>query len=344
MKYIKKWTGTLFAAGLIFSMFTGTAKGADAPQTKDLSPSTAYVDVAAATLWTKPAQTRPLDAPSLSNPVDLRKWTTSMTYEDKLWLVGPLETQALYGNKVTITDQQGDWVKVAVDGQPTPRLEAGYPGWMPKSQLVNNKKFAKMKSETMPFALIKSPTAWLYKNASLKTKQIEISYNTRLPISKVKGTSIGVMTPEGKTRYLDRKDVRVYLTDESIPTPTGEDLVNEGKKFLGLPYLWAGTSGFGFDCSGFTHTLYKAGGITIPRDSGPQSRSGTPVAKEDLQPGDLLFFAYNNGTGSVHHVGMYAGNGMMIHSPNSSTTVRIDKIEGIYAQEYAGARRYLPQN
>ncbi|MDN4073925.1 C40 family peptidase [Fictibacillus terranigra] len=340
MKYIKKWTGTVLTAGIVFSLLAGTADAAKPAQSQDISPARAYVDVAAATLWTKPNETRPLDAPSLSNPVDLRKWTTSMTYQDKLWLVGPLETQALYGNKVTITDEQGDWVKVAVDGQPTPRLEAGYPGWMPKSQLVYNKKYAK--EENKPFALIKSPTAWLYKEKSLKHQTLELSYNTRLPVHKISGSSVSVLTPEGKTRYINRKDVQVYLSEKSIPVPTGEDLVNEGKKFLGLPYLWAGTSGFGFDCSGFTHTLYKAAGITIPRDSGPQSKSGVPVAKEDLKKGDLLFFAYNSGKGSVHHVGMYAGDGMMIHSPNSSTTVRIDKIEGIYAQEYAGARRYLP--
>lgn len=337
MNYIKKWTGTLMAAGLAISMFSGTAHAAKATEAPSI---TAYVDVAAATLWTKPAQARTLDAPSLSNPVDLRKWTTSMTYDEKLWLVGPLETQALYGNKVTITEEQGDWVKVAVDGQPTPRLAQGYPGWMPKSQLVYDKKFAN--AEQKPFALIKNPTAWIYKGSSLKHKDMELSYNTRLPIAKVKDRAIGVLTPEGKTRYINRKDVKVYVSDESIPTPTGDDLVNEGKKFLGLPYLWAGTSGFGFDCSGFTHTIYKAAGITIPRDSGPQSRAGTPVAKENLQKGDLLFFAYNSGTGSVHHVGMYIGDGMMIHSPNTASTVRIDKIAGIYAEEFSGARRYLP--
>ena len=57
----------------------------------------------------------------------------------------------------------------------------------------------------------------------------------------------------------------------------------------------AGTSGFGFDCSGFTHTIYKSHGITIPRDSGPQSRAGVAVDKENLQKGDLIFFAHDQG-------------------------------------------------
>lgn len=99
--------------------------------------------------------------------------------------------------------------------------------------------------------------------------------------------------------------------------------MNTGKKFLGLHYLWAGMSGFGFDCSGFTFTIYQSHGITIPRDSSVQAQYGQSVPLNELQPGDLLFFAYDEGKGKVHHVAMYAGNGMMIHSPNSKKNVEI---------------------
>jgi hypothetical protein len=74
----------------------------------------AYVDVNVATLWTEPGLLREIDAPSASNPADLNEWIGSMKYEDKLWLVGNLETQALYGSKVTILEERGEWVKVAV--------------------------------------------------------------------------------------------------------------------------------------------------------------------------------------------------------------------------------------
>ncbi|EIT86349.1 NLP/P60 protein [Fictibacillus macauensis ZFHKF-1] len=333
MKF-RQFAGMLAAASLTLSFFSTDVLAFDSTH------HTAYVDVAAATLWGTPSDARPLDQPSLTNPVDLRKWTTSMTYDEKLWLVGPLETQALYGNKVTITEEQGDWVKVAVDGQPTPRLATGYPGWMPKRQLTYSKSFRRMQDK--PFVLVKHPTTWLFKDSKRKQADKEISYNTRLPITDVQGPTIGVMIPNGETRYIERAHIKIYFMKEAIQPPSPDELVNEGKKFIGLPYLWAGTSGFGFDCSGFTHTLYKAAGITIPRDSGPQSQGGQPVAKENLRKGDLLFFAYDQGKGKVHHVGMYAGDGKMIHSPNTSTTVRIDPIEGIYKEEFAGARRYLP--
>ncbi|WP_338778508.1 C40 family peptidase [Metabacillus sp. FJAT-52054] len=298
---------------------------------------TAYVNVSAATLWTEPNILREIDKPSAALPVDLWKWTRSMTLSEKLQLSddGMLETQALYGNKVTILERKGDWVKVAVKGQSTPRNELGYPGWMPAKQLVYSRAFAF--HEDKPFVLVTKPTAFL------KGKQkLEISYNTRLPFLKETKNAYRVMTPDGKKAWISKLDAKAYSSEKAIPKATGTDLVNTGKMFLGLPYLWAGMSGFGFDCSGFTFTLHQSHGISIPRDSSVQARSGTPVKAEDLQPGDLLFYAYDQGKGRVHHVSMYAGNGMMIHSPNSERTVEMIPINTKgYAEEFAGARRYV---
>ncbi|MCD7035069.1 C40 family peptidase [Metabacillus sp. GX 13764] len=302
-----------------------------------------YVDVSAATLWTAPDILRPVDYPSAGNPADLWSWTKSMTLAEKEQLSGDgmLETQALYGNKVTVTDRKGDWVKVAVHGQGTPRDERGYPGWMPARQLAYSKKFAAM--EKAPFVLVIKPTAMLYKDKHFKKEKLEISYNTRLPALKKTKGGIEVVTPEGKKAWLKQSDGHIYQSEKDIPAPSGEDLVNSGKQFIGLPYLWAGMSGFGFDCSGFTFTMYQSHGISIPRDSTVQAVNGKPVAEEDLQPGDLLFFAHDNGKGKVHHVAMYAGDGMMIHSPNSKRTVELIPFHTKgYIEEFAGARRYLP--
>ncbi|WP_396193585.1 NlpC/P60 family protein [Fictibacillus barbaricus] len=343
---MRSFIKVLFSLAFLFGLFTNTVSAekstAENNKVMNVAGQDLYVDVAAATLWGSPNTARPLDAPSLSNPVDLRAWTTSMSYDEKLWLVGELETQALYGQKVHVLEQEGDWVKVAVYGQPTPRNELGYPGWMPVSQLTTSDRFEHLDGK--PFALIKSPTAWLSKTPNGKKKDLELSYNTKLPVLIKLHHSIAVLTPEGKVRWLDTKDAAVYKSESEIPGATGEQLVKEAKKFLGLPYLWAGASGFGYDCSGFTYTVHKANGITIPRDSGPQSKAGLIVNKEDLQPGDLMFFAYDEGKGRVHHVAMYAGEGMMIHSPNTASTVRIDPISTpAYAVEFAGARRYVPE-
>src|SRR5690606_4768414 len=105
------------------------------------------------------------------------------------------------------------------------------------------------------------------------------------------------LTPSDGYKLISSKSISVTHLEQEIKSPTVEDLVTTAKLFLGLPYVWAGTSGFGFDCSGFTYTIYKAHGITIPRDSSVQAIQGIPVKKEDLQKGDLLFFANNNGKG-----------------------------------------------
>ena len=106
----------------------------------------------------------------------------SMTLDEKLWLTNAnkLETQALLGQEVTVIDKKGEWVKVLVHGQPTPRNEEGYPGWMPEKQLTYNQEFADKTNE--PFVLITKPTAILYINPSEKHKSLEVSYNTRLPL------------------------------------------------------------------------------------------------------------------------------------------------------------------
>ncbi len=304
----------------------------------------AYVDVSVATLWVRPGLARPLDTPSMTNPVDLRAWTAGMTLAERRGLIGKLETQALYGQRVLVLEESGDWVKVVVSGQPTPRDARGYPGWMPRAQLTSGKQFSRFRDRA--FALVTRPATWLYDDNARTRRFIELSFNTRLPIIADLDRAVLVATPSDGMKWVDRSGIAVYATPAAIPTPTGTDLVTTIGMFIGLPYLWAGTSGFGFDCSGLTHTVYAAHGVTIPRDADAQAAAGNPVQRDELRPGDLVFFAYNNGTGSIHHVGMYAGDGNLIDAPTNTASqesgvefVKLD--EHRYVHEYAGAVRFL---
>lgn len=330
----------LLVSVLLISAGWTTAMDTNANISEDTTSDTYYIDVNVATVWSKPNNTREVDIPSTTNPADPRKWTSDMTYGDKVGLVGRLETQALYGSPVTVLERQGDWVKVAVHNQFTPKNTVGYPGWMPAAQLSKEPSYENQLDR--PFALVTSPTAWLYNDKHTNNTFLELSFNTRLPVMQEFANEVLVATPSHGMKWLKKADVSIYNAQEDIPAPTGEDIVNTGKKFMNLAYLWAGTSGFGFDCSGFTYSIYAANGIYIPRDSSVQAKYGTPVAWEDLQPGDLLFYAYKEGKGSVHHVGVYIGDGKMLHSPNSSTHVRIDDIVATgWIKEFAGARRYV---
>ena len=124
----------------------------------------------------------------------------------------------------------------------------------------------------------------------------------------------------------------------SVPaSEMGQRIVNEASKYLGVPYLWGGTTPSGFDCSGLVQYVLRDLGINISRVTQTQCKEGVPVAKGDLQPGDLVFFESN---GEVHHVGIYVGNGQMLHAPHTGDVVRIkDMNTPYYTSTYYCARR-----
>ena len=108
---------------------------------------------------------------------------------------------------------------------------------------------------------------------------------------------------------------------------TGQDIVNYAKKFQGVPYVSAGTTPSGFDCSGFVQYVYRnAAGINLPRTTYDQINVGTPVSQSNLQPGDLIF-----PESDIGHVGIYVGNGQMIHASSSRGKVIIGNVYAFYA-------------
>ena len=104
-------------------------------------------------------------------------------------------------------------------------------------------------------------------------------------------------------------------------------------RYLGVPYVWGGASPAGFDCSGFVMYVYAQVGVSLPHYTGAQWNMGVPVARDDLEPGDLVFF---DGLG---HVGIYIGGNEFIHAPHTGTVVQISSLSGWYADTYDGARR-----
>jgi len=121
-----------------------------------------------------------------------------------------------------------------------------------------------------------------------------------------------------------------------------EGLVRTAEDYLGIPYLWGGSSAEnGFDCSGLTMSVYRLNGLVLPRSSRDQFQIGTPVDRSELQKGDLLFFATGRSS-RVSHVGLYIGDGQFIHAPRSGQKIRKDTLDNpVLSRQFLGARSYL---
>jgi cell wall-associated NlpC family hydrolase len=347
--------GVLFVAALIFfsGLTQGNPSGAGPRPAQTTRPAhaapSAFVTVSVATVWTTPQSPRPVDQPALTNPVDIRGWLSDMTPAEQETLTSDnlTQTQALFGDRVLVVRQQGDWDEVVVPGQPTPKNALGYPGWIPKAQLATDAGYGALKDHAS-FALAdRGITAWLYRDPGLADHDLEISANTRLPVLDRTDTAIRVATPDRGPRWLDARTVVVYEKPTETSHPNGADLVRYAAGFVNVPYLWGGRAGFGFDCSGFTSTIYQVHGITLPRDADAQAADshGHAVDKLALQPGDLLFYSHGSkdpdNPDAIYHVAMYSGNGEMIEAFDSTTPVRTTPVR--LDADYWGARRYLDQ-
>lgn len=299
-------------------------------------PTQTRIGVSVATLWASPASPRALDDAAVAAPADPAAWLRRLATAGRRGLFGRVESQALYGQPVEVLERQGDWARVMLPLQPSPKAPGGYPGWIPAAQLVESAP-----TDAASEIVVTRRTAWAHATAALDSRVIQLSYGTRLPVTGRGGPAVSVLGPDGRALWVSEKRVKVVAVGAPSRRPTRTAVVAEARRFLGLPYLWGGTSGFGYDCSGLTHAVYAQLGITLPRDATPQFGQGRAVPTHGaLRKGDLVFFRDSSGT--LHHVGIYIGRGRMIHSPRTGQPVQVSSIRtGIWKREFAGGRRYL---
>jgi cell wall-associated NlpC family hydrolase len=277
----------------------------------------ATIDVSVATLWKAPKLARAIDRPSLTNPVDPVRWSRNLsTTASRVWLDSHVQTQALYAQDVVVLARSGGWAKVAVVDEPDPQNPNGYPGWLPASQLR-----AAFDGGGRSVVVVARTGQLLVHGRTLV-----LSYGTRLPLVRWSGDAAVVRTPDGQG---------TVGGVERAFTPSNASIITQAKRFLGVHYLWGGLSAWGFDCSGLIWDVYRAHGLTIPRDADPQFHHGTAVARSALRPGDLLFFGSPS---YAEHVSLYLGGDRMLEAPDSAHRVRIVPVRWTY---YIGARRYL---
>ncbi|SEQ08494.1 C40 family peptidase [Piscibacillus halophilus] len=301
-------------------------------------PNTWVCNVAVATIWTNPESPREIDADGLSQPVLLQNWYDTLTSKQRsdLCYENRVQSQLLFGEEVIVDQTDGQWAKIIAIHQPSKKDDRGYPGWVPLKQLklVNQQEWDKSS-----IALVTAKQSILYDSSKLPL--MELSYATYLPVIEQQDAWMKVQTPEGEG-WLKSKDITVYPTMKDVPTGDGKAIVKCAEQFLELPYFWGGMSAFGYDCSGFSYNMHKMNGYQIPRDASDQAVKGTQVPFNQLEIGDLLFFADQDGKGKVNHVGIYYGDGKMIHSSISSPGIEIRTLKGSkYEKTLCEARRYF---
>ena len=219
-------------------------------------------------------------------------------------------SQAIYGSSVVPLEERGEWVKV--------RTPDDYTGWMLLACLRRDQTDGHTYASTGKVARVTSLFANVYsqpsvtKNAPLLT----LPFEARLEMVAEQEIDVGprssrewvqVRLPNEQLAWIAQGDV------EFDPQPIGVlGTIELAKRFLGLTYLWGGTSTFGFDCSGFTQMLVRQRGIVMPRDADLQAawEGATPVPRNKLRAGDLLFFGAS--PDRITHTGMYIGHGKFI--------------------------------
>jgi peptidoglycan DL-endopeptidase CwlO len=127
------------------------------------------------------------------------------------------------------------------------------------------------------------------------------------------------------------------FADAPAPSPQAAAAVRAALDQIGKPYLWGATGPGSFDCSGLVRWAYAQAGVPLPRTSREQFRAGPPVEDGGLRPGDLVFWATDpTDPSTIHHVGIYVGQGLMVHAPYTGALVRVDPLR---PGGYAGATR-----
>lgn len=229
-------------------------------------------------------------------------------------------SQAIYGTNVVMEEEKAGWAKV--------RTADDYTGWM---LLASLRPFV---SSEAPYASagrvaqVESLFANLYREPDVTKHQplLTVPFETRLEAVSEQGGEEGgwlaVRLPDGRSAWVQRGDITFDAKPLSIA-----QAIARSQRFLGLPYMWGGTSSFGYDCSGFVQMLVRRRGVIMPRDADLQANwtGALPVKRKKLQPGDLLFFGES--AEKVTHTGMYIGRGKFVHATtHGHPVIQISKL------------------
>ena len=233
------------------------------------------------------------------------------------------DTQALYYENINILETHDEWYKIETLEQQKVEnnLQRPHQGWIEKKFITLLEPHSKI--DYFPI-IVQSPKATIGFSSDPDeetSKQLVIFAGTKL-YARILGDNavscqVRLVNDQNKqfsTGYINKTDFKTALELNNLNISAKRDLIiHNAQKFLHTPYFWGGMTPEGIDCSGLTHVCYRMTGLRIPRDSKDQWAGATKLAPEELQIGDLIFFARaDDPEKRIRHVALYKGNDQII--------------------------------
>ena len=241
-----------------------------------------------------------------------------------------------YGTEVDYISESNGWAKIKYNGKI---------GYMSSKYLKDKSNNNDSNNESIKSVKIVSGSRVNFRSGPSTSNSIisTLNYGTEVDyISESNGWA--KIKYNGKIGYMSSKYLTDRITGDTSSSQKADKVIAEGKKHMNKPYVWGAEGPNSFDCSGFTQYVFKqAVGVSIPRVSKDQSKFGQPINRNELKKGDLMFFdTSGSNNGVVSHVGIYMGNGQMIHGSSGAKKVKISDVStGYYYNAFTNARRVL---
>jgi len=173
-------------------------------------------------------------------------------------------------------------------------------------------------------------------------ESLTVTLGTRLELIAEQSHRFRVRLPDRRLGWVTKECVTLRDAVFRYPLTSRRRVVETSKRFLGVPYLWGGTTPLGFDCSGMVQLTFNLNGVNLHRDADQQFQIGEQIEVEKLEPADLLFFS--NKRSGITHVGIFIGEGRFLHSSGRANGVTITPFKDRFFQSvFVAGRRVWPR-
>ena len=241
-----------------------------------------------------------------------------------------LGNQLIMGMAVRLLKYDGGWYYVqSVDDR--------YLGWMEPSHLALMTRDQVDAAARAPRAIVTSLFAFVHEQPSAGGATVsDLVVGDVLSTTGRNGNWLAVQLPDGRKGFLSDSDATDYQAWKATRRITPEAIEQTARRFVGVPYLWGGTSAKGFDCSGYLKTVFRLNGLELQRDTDQQANEGVSVPTDndlaEVRKGDVLFFGPRAGVTRITHTGIYLGGKLFIHCAGMVKLNSLDPASPVYSE------------